>query len=1194
MADSHETVFGAGLAALAAALDIPQVLINNKDETDEESCWDFLALTRTGCNRIYALCHETTSAFKFQVRGLQRPPLSSSGGSGHDQDQEPDENSLEYVVNKMKQDGIEALAHTGIIEQLYLSFSRKQQKVGPAATSSSTYGHAAAGGGSADETMKSRYTLLIEILIRLARHSRSFSTLIVQQEGFLDIIVRGCLQISQWPSPEHQQPLPMAIKLLRLLAQSSIKNATAILDAQYLQICGRFLCCTHAELSDHVVVCNTLDLQAEIYLLLNTLFTYKLGAWFADEYRALFLNQIKSFGLVGYPATSPSSTSSFQSLEFYKSKALANLNRMMATMTRLFGQSLHVGSSDDCVRPLIEASLSVATVLAKKDSINKTGTSSNNERQFFTQMAAFTAHCDFVSEYLWQLRASAKGKDGTDNSSNTVAISFAEYLRRATDFGNTWSSSASPLKTAMTALKAMFKEATPSSSSSTYTSSSSFLSLHPTLEPTGMGLRRQNRVSAAARMAFLSMACDVIAARLDIITRCALIHPMAWKGVHEANVIEGGSGWDNNIRQLLFDGIKAGAWGWMYGCLRSDWIRVFTSGWNGLQRAWVEGCGGYMPLPNSTNIRGNSGVGGNLMRLDVTRMRQLVPDIVAVAANLFTDLLPGDEYIASRILHTCLTGESWRRVALGMVEEEGVNTATNSNNSIIVSKRQAAWQFLREYYDSNLWDDASLCMSERLYLVSDAQAKLEEKDGDDEMNELSRENELSLMLDMSSSSGGGSHICLPVPTSWMYSPLEILVDHRNLESTAAANASSVSEEEDEDEGVDRDAIDGGGSSRDEDLCDVDLVSEMLIFTERLSQCGSNSSAASDDGRKWWFLLRHPRELQQQQQSATSELNEFKMASVAGRLYHLLGVYLLLPEASSRENVSRRRRQQQQLSSQEVFSDARISSFMDKYLRENVLSLVEQGVCCVLSSTTSSPNDQLLLQQPHLLFPLLATLMERTAGGQMKLYTAYRQLVSRYQGVSFGNPVFGKLLLLPFIFPAGFASDYRSHFLGEMMDMLRPFDDDVLFGNGGGEEMLSLQKWISLQRIETDKEVQSLYVKVLSGSRSRSHRQGIVGRVALHQVSGFVFDGYSEFEKGSESSGTWSATTKLSAATPSSTPTVSASDGDGDDDAVVVGLKRRMVDALAGNKEIWNAVVGLRDCTRVAEFIKIKLNLVLKD
>lgn len=213
---------------------------------------------------------------------------------------------------------------------------------------------------------------------------------------------------------------------------------------------------------------------------------------------------------------------------------------------------------------------------------------------------------------------------------------------------------------------------------------------------------------------------------------------------------------------------------------------------------------------------------------------------------------------------------------------------------------------------------------------------------------------------------------------------------------------------------------------------------------------------------------------------------------------------------------------------------------------------------------------------------------------MKLYTAYRQLVSRYQGVSFGNPVFGKLLLLPFIFPAGFASDYRSHFLGEMMDMLRPFDDDVLFGNGGGEEMLSLQKWISLQRIETDKEVQSLYVKVLSGSRSRSHRQGIVGRVALHQVSGFVFDGYSEFEKGSESSGTWSATTKLSAATPSSTPTVSASDGDGDDDAVVVGLKRRMVDALAGNKEIWNAVVGLRDCTRVAEFIKIKLNLVLKD
>lgn len=63
-------------------------------------------------------------------------------------------------------------------------------------------------------------------------------------------------------------------------------------------------------------------------------------------------------------------------------------------------------------------------------------------------------------------------------------------------------------------------------------------------------------------------------------------------------------------------------------------------------------------------------------------------------------------------------------------------------------------------------------------------------------------------------------------------------------------------------------------------------------------------------------------------------------------------------------------------------------------------------------------------------------IEDAAGGQLKFYQLYRDLVHQYAAVSFGDSSFGKVLLVPL--NRTFNVDYRKLFFGELVDVLKGF------------------------------------------------------------------------------------------------------------------------------------------------------------
>lgn len=280
-----------------------------------------------------------------------------------------------------------------------------------------------------------------------------------------------------------------------------------------------------------------------------------------------------------------------------------------------------------------------------------------------------------------------------------------------------------------------------------------------------------------------------------------------WNILLAQTILDGGI-----LHRILSSGIENGASGIFYGLERGDWMRCQTSGWTSFLYAWIHAVGGDTPL-----------------RRDGLMNVRLAKDIYAVAMAAVMDGLPGEESIMYRILHTCVLGRSWVQECLDINQDAEDN---------------GAWGFLKDYFDMNMWSTRTLIQSRLLHGVQEASSPYS-------YNETEEETRPELE---SLSSSNSDIVGAPLPWSWIYSPLQIIVDEQLASGPEVAPPTDIS--------------------------DSQLVSPLLelIFEVETQIKGGYSSNPG-------LVARMPMLLK-------NTVEENQACTVASHLYVLMGLYLL--------------------------------------------------------------------------------------------------------------------------------------------------------------------------------------------------------------------------------------------------------------------------------------------------------------
>lgn len=908
--DSHETVFMAALTSLAAFFDVN---LDNQHSGSEESSWDELLMTRMG-TRSFAISRENTEAFKCQANGTRKKVS--------DDDEENRANNLVDVIEIMKNDCIKGLLSTNVILSLCLSLEK--------------YSRVSDG--------RAHCEIIIRILIRFARHSLNCAIDIVNYRGLLNILSTRFICLV-WPPAEKtdSRPLPSALKLLRLLAQSNRKIAETIIETGILDGCMRFIVVK----SDEKLVD---EMKREAFNLLNVVFSFKLASRIVDEYRSVFVNELKNI----YQHTPSSSLSTL--------KTDTSFLRMMVSQIKAYGHCLSLGGSDDSVKVFVQEIISWFGSLSFKKDFGKI----ESETASVVDFEFISSSIDIILEY-------SKSLTQQDPSS----LAFAETCFRHEFFGN-WISSPIIQKLVSTLQK-------PSIWLDGENKPMNIFAVIPHAD--SIGLSHHKRVSASKKLLFLTSCCDVLSSLAEFSSRMAIIYPQIWRAPMNLFVVE-------RFQPIIIQGIKEGWWGWMLGIRRDDWLRVFGRGWIDLQKSWLESSGGFMPIPRQEAVGGSHTA--TKIFIDTKRLKVIAPKIYQVALNFLSDLLPGDEMIASRILNTCLLGESWRTY-LGISDGD--------------KQTCRVWIYLRDFYEFNLWDERTLAVSNALYGRGE------------ELSEVQH-----LLIDLEST----SLISLPVPNNWMYSPIEMLIDKRKLEAVT------------KDKPVD-------GSTLPVDVSEIDLVLQVLKFVYHV-----------DTKVEGWLEIEGRKGLYLRDSLTALEDNEviIRLSGSIGKLVRLMNIFLL----STADD-------------QEVFHVAEIKGLIEKLSS--------------LYITSTNIDGRMNLQ--------VARLMESAAGGQMKFYNLYRELVSQYMACSFGDASFTRMIMFPLIM--GFSPDYRTHFWGELSEMLRKIEHLPWLFTGKAGKVDSLG-WF-LEPVEDSLDVLSLYSRAIGAGYVSP--ETFLGGVVYWHVSHYLFD-----------------------------------------------------------------------------------------
>lgn len=555
---------------------------------------------------------------------------------------------------------------------------------------------------------------------------------ITNTRKFVDVLKR--VLCVDWPSVK---PSVNAIKLAVVYCQVSRENAKSIADSGIVDVCMRFLAFSEVSNGEQFVR----DVQCETFVLLSTLFQYRLCKWIVSDYQPLFIDLLVKGSSSGDTFT--------LLLRMVVAMCLAFQNQISSLEFTLKAYASHILEVLD--KSIVDASV-------------------------------VSASMDLITLYA---------------SSFSLVESFSNLVYSSLLFGRDFHQSS--------IAKECVRELTEKKSNK-----KSVYRLPVFLEPYNVGISsRESAKIQCLDMIHESHRYNLLASYIRLCIAFAKsgrdgessVAANHWKVVVRNVFVDGA------VSRVLKHGMDVGASGFIYGVERGDWTRRFAIGWSRFLYAWISAVGGCRPFQIGMDMQ--------LARLVYKA------SLIAVA-----DSLPGDECLVYQILHTCVLGRSWMKPCLGIDQD---------------AEGGGAWGFLKDYYDMNLWSVRSLRESRALHSI-----------------ELREEKVLIESLIVGELDGA------PVSSSWMFSPLQIIIDE-NLAS-------------------------GPDVSPPTDITDAQLIATHLEFILQVEK--RIDGGCFGDGK---LVVRMPMLVQN-----STEAN--MAVGIAAKVYSLMSLYLLSSDVWLDERV----------------------------------------------------------------------------------------------------------------------------------------------------------------------------------------------------------------------------------------------------------------------------------------------------
>ncbi|KAJ3154049.1 RNA polymerase II associated protein 1 [Geranomyces michiganensis] len=304
MDDSHETVIGTTVAAMAASLGSGSLI-----DEGEEHCWDELSYGRQG-HRAFATSVESQKHFHIRATGVGEPsaPLEN-------------ESSVEGITMLMRRDVVSGLLATNILTRFSWLLLKRNLPFVPIHD-------------------------ILSILIRMCRHSRSSAAQIAECPDLVQVIHSKFLALpSTARVPDDCNLRFAALKLMRLLCQSGSDVAASLAKFGLVHDMLRNALIDPGPLPAALQALSW-RLQAEAWAGLTVFFAYRLSASSFDEYRGPLLEAAQR--LLRTRSQEGSNGSRSPKISFL---------RTLAMLLRTFGDMLDVGGKDDALRPFVELAL---------------------------------------------------------------------------------------------------------------------------------------------------------------------------------------------------------------------------------------------------------------------------------------------------------------------------------------------------------------------------------------------------------------------------------------------------------------------------------------------------------------------------------------------------------------------------------------------------------------------------------------------------------------------------------------------------------------------------------------------------------------------------------------------------------------------------------------------------------------------
>ncbi|KAI8594207.1 hypothetical protein BDZ88DRAFT_402941 [Geranomyces variabilis] len=304
MDDSHETVIGTSIAAVAASLGSGSLI-----DEGEERCWDDLSIGRQG-HRAFAISVPTQEHFRIRATGV-----------GIASEPYAEEDSIEAIALLMRRDAVAGLLSTNILSRFAWLLQNRNLPFVPVGD-------------------------ILGILVRVCRHSRSAAEQIAECSGLVQVIHTKFISPPCTALESDDCFLRLtALKLVRLLCQSGSDIAASLVKFGIVHDVLRYAI-VNSEKLPHSLRDLGWRLQSETWSAVTVLFAYRLSASLFDEYRGTLLESAQR--LLRLPSR--------ESLE-WPLFAKAAFLRMLTMLLRNFGAMLDVGGADDAVQPFVELAL---------------------------------------------------------------------------------------------------------------------------------------------------------------------------------------------------------------------------------------------------------------------------------------------------------------------------------------------------------------------------------------------------------------------------------------------------------------------------------------------------------------------------------------------------------------------------------------------------------------------------------------------------------------------------------------------------------------------------------------------------------------------------------------------------------------------------------------------------------------------